>query len=76
MGLGTRFILMILIPIVILIGFTATFSLIGGQQNPLELFNKVDILTNNYLMIGVLILIIIVFFGFVMFLREKLLGSS
>jgi hypothetical protein len=76
MGLASRFVLLIIIPITILIGFTITFSLISGEQKPFDLFNKVEILTNNYLLIGALILVGIVFFGFLLSLKEKLLGSS
>jgi len=68
--------LMILIPVTILIGFIVTFSLMSGKQQPLDLLGNIKSFMNNYLLIGVLILIVIVFFGLLLFLREKFLGSS
>lgn len=76
MSLWSRFALLIIVPIVILIAFTVTFSLISGKLEPFDLFSKIDILTNNYLMVGVFILAAILFFGFMLFLKEKFLGSS
>jgi uncharacterized BrkB/YihY/UPF0761 family membrane protein len=76
MGLASRFMLMIIVPITILIGFSVTFSFIGGKLNPFDLFDKIKTLTGNYLLIGVFILLGIVFFGFFLFLKEKFLGSS
>ncbi len=76
MGLASRFMLMIVVPITILIGFSVTFSFIGGKLNPFDLFDKIKTLTGDYLLIGVFILLGIVFFGFFLFLKEKFLGSS
>jgi len=76
MGLASKFMISILIPIVILIGFLVTFSLISGKQKPFDLFSKVEMLTSNYLLIGVIILAIILIFGFLLFLKERILGSS
>ena len=67
--------LMILIPVTILIGFIVTFSLISGKQKPFDLFDNIKSFMNNYLLIGILILVVIIFFGLLLFLREKFLGS-
>lgn len=76
MGLASRFMLMIIVPITIMIGFSVTFSFIGGKLNSFDLFDKIKALTGDYLLIGVFILLGIVFFGFFLFLKEKFLGSS
>ncbi len=76
MGLASRFMLMIIVPITIMIGFSVTFSFTGGKLNPFDLFDKIKTLTGNYLLIGVFILLGIVFFGFFLFLKEKFLGPS
>lgn len=76
MGLASKFMLMIIVPITILIAFSITFSLISGKEKPFDLFNKVEYLTGNYLLMGVFILLAIVLFGLLLFLKEKFLGSS
>ena len=76
MGLASRFVIMILVPVTILIGFIVTFSLMSGKEKPFDLFESVKILTNNYLIIGFIILIGIVFFGFLLSLRQKLIGNT
>ena len=76
MGLASKLTLMIIAPITILIGFIVTFSLISGKEKPFDLFSKVEILTNNYLLIGVFIFLGIIFFGFFLFLKDKFLSPS
>jgi len=76
MGLASRFMLMIIAPITILIGFIITFSLINGKQKPLDLLNNVEALTTNYLLMGALILVAILFFGFLLFMKERLFGKA
>jgi hypothetical protein len=76
MGLGSKFMLMILVPIVIIIGFSVTFSFISGKLKPFDLFGYVKTLTGDYLLIGVFILLGIIFFGFFLFLKEKFVGTS
>lgn len=76
MGIASRFMLMIIAPITIMIGFLVTFSFIGGKLNPFDLFDKIKTLTGDYLLIGVFILLGIIFFGFFLFLKEKFLGTT
>jgi uncharacterized BrkB/YihY/UPF0761 family membrane protein len=76
MGLTSKLMLSILVPITVLIGFIVTFSLISGKQKPFDLFSKIDAFMNNYFLIGIIILAVILTFGFFLFLKEKFLGSS
>ena len=76
MSLASKFMLLILVPITIMIGFSAAFSFISGKLKPFDLFDYVKTLTVNYLWIGVFILLGIVFFGFFLLLKEKFLGTS
>jgi uncharacterized BrkB/YihY/UPF0761 family membrane protein len=76
MGLGSKLMLMILVPITIMIGFSVAFSFMSGKLKPFDLFDYVKTLTGDYLLIGVFILLGIIFFGFFLFLKEKFLGAS
>jgi len=76
MGLGSKFMLMILVPTVIIIGFSVTFSIISGNLKPFDILSKIELFTNNYLLIGVFILLAIIFFGFFLYLKEKFMLTS
>jgi len=76
MGLGSKLMLMILVPITIMIGFSVAFSFMSGKLKPFDLFDYVNVIKGDYILIGVFILLGIVFFSFFLFLKEKFLGTS
>jgi hypothetical protein len=76
MNLATYFSVIILASVLLLTGFLVTFSLISGKLRPFDLFPKIETLTNNYLLMGVIVLAAIIIFGTFLFLKEKFLGHT
>jgi len=76
MTLASRMIVLILISLTVLIGFFVTFSLISGKLSYPELFTKIEISTDSYLLFGILLLIGILIFGILLFLKEHLFKTT
>jgi len=53
MSLASRILFLILAPLTLVIGFLVTFSLMSGKISPSELFTKIEIFTNLYLLLGI-----------------------
>jgi predicted MFS family arabinose efflux permease len=73
MSLASRLLVLILASFTLVIGFFVTFSLISGKESPFELFTKIEILKNLYLLFGILLIIGIIIFGVFLFFKEHFL---
>jgi len=76
MSLTSKLLVLILVSLTLLIGFLVTFSLISGKLSPSELFTKIEISTDLYLLFGILLLMGILIFGILLSLREHLFKTT
>ncbi|NIM47314.1 MAG: hypothetical protein GTN40_04115 [Candidatus Aenigmarchaeota archaeon] len=72
MSLASRLLVLILASLTLLIGFLVTFSLMSGKLSPSQLFTKIEISTDLYLLFGTLLIIGILIFGFLLSLKQHI----
>ncbi len=76
MNVVNYFSVIILASLLLLTGFLVTFSLMSGKMKPFDLFPKIEALTNNYLLMGAVVIATILIFGIFLVVKERLLGHA